>query len=347
MIRAAFITLAALLFADTAVACSCPFIEPAGFVHANLTRLPANARGALFLTPQGDPPANVNEKDFVITSNKHKGQLNVTLTYPDFRIHAQQLVRVGPTEGFRPGARYIIRYVGKSGQWHYPTSVAFIVDANKIDVKSLSYQLKLDGPPNRRLLAMGDGGGSCASNQPVITQKFSYVVPEALRPYQQAMTYFSEVGAKGKFRHRIFQPALCSSPTFGATAYGNEQDLIQVDCSAPGDLTAVRGQVAFLEIEDKLQATAPLRINLRRAEGQACYGMGMLKEALARGDHQQALDLVCQLPREATYDGAFDPHAPLRKIPVSAPPSSEALAQLARHATEEQRLCIVKIGREL
>lgn len=106
MIRLAFTAFVVLLFANTATACSCPLIEPAGFVHANLKRLPANARGALFLTPQGDPPAEVSEKDFVMTSNKQAGKLKVTLTYPDIAIHAQRLVRVGPREGFKPAATY-------------------------------------------------------------------------------------------------------------------------------------------------------------------------------------------------------------------------------------------------
>lgn len=194
---------------------------------------------------------------------------------------------------------------------------------------------------------MSDGRGRCASSQPVIAQHFSYVIPEALQPYRQAIAYFSEVGSAGKFTDRIFHEEVCSPPPFGLTAYGTEQDLLQADCNAPGDATAVRGRVAFLEIEDKLQTTAPLGIDLRRAAGQACYGMGMLNEALARGDHQQALDLVCQLQSEASYDGPFVPYASQHKIPVTTPPSANALTRLARNATAEQRLCIAKIGRRL
>jgi hypothetical protein len=191
---------------------------------------------------------------------------------------------------------------------------------------------------------MSDGRGSCGSNQPVISQDFTYIIPDALRPYQEALTYFSEVGTKVKFDDRNFNEPMCSTPAFGVTAYGNEQDLVQVDCNAPGNTIAIRGQVGFLEIEDRLQTTAALNINLRQAAGKTCYGMGMLKEAMARGDSKQALDLVCKLPGEATYDGAFNPNAKARKIPLSTQPSSEALAQLARNATEEQRLCIAKIG---
>nr|WP_315259802.1 hypothetical protein [uncultured Duganella sp.] len=352
MIRAALAILAALLLAGPAAACSCPFIEPAGFVHASLKHLPANALGALFLTPQGNPAPDVKEADFVITSDQQAGKLKVALSYPDMltnrpHMHGQRLVRVGPADGFKAGAHYTIRYVGKVGQWHYPTEVKFIIDTNTINVKLLSYRLRLDAPPSRQLLTMADGRGSCASNQPVIVENFSYITPDSLRPYQQAITYFSQVGTAGNFKNREFLDALCSAPAFGVTAYGKEQDLVQVDCNAPGAATAIRGQAGFLEIEDRLQTTAPVSIDLRQAVGKACFGMGMLKEALARGDRRQALDLVCKLAQEATYDGPFVPYAERRKIPAATPPSTEALAQLAQHADEKQRLCIAKIGRGL
>jgi hypothetical protein len=43
--------LAGITFSSTAWACSCGAFEPAGFVHADVTRLPSNARGALFIPP--------------------------------------------------------------------------------------------------------------------------------------------------------------------------------------------------------------------------------------------------------------------------------------------------------
>jgi hypothetical protein len=82
-LRSAYVLIiSALLLPSLATACSCPFVDPAGFVHASLKHFPANARGMLFMTPQGDPPPVVTEQDFVITSNKQAGPLRVALSYP-------------------------------------------------------------------------------------------------------------------------------------------------------------------------------------------------------------------------------------------------------------------------
>lgn len=336
--------LGALLLSGIAAACYCPYQEEAGFVHANLKRLPANAKGVLFLSPRGEPPLNITEKDFVITSDKQAGTLNAVLSYP--MQPTSELVRVGATTGFKPGAHYTIRYVGHSENWAYPLSVDFTVDASTVNTKSLSYRIQLDGPPQRRLLGMGDGRGSCWSNQPVIAQDFHYVLPESLQPYKQAMTYFSETRTAGKFERRSFIKLLCAPPQFGTTAYGEERDLVQVDCTKPGADKTIRGQVGFLEVEDSLQTTAAVNTALSKAEGKACHGMGMLTEALTRADEQQALNLVCQLPYERPYDGFFDPYAKPRRTPKTPAPI-QVLRQLAAHATEEQRLCIAKITGEL
>jgi hypothetical protein len=347
-LRSAYVLIiSALLLPSLATACSCPFVEPAGFVHASLKHFPANARGMLFMTPQGDPPPVVTEQDFVITSSKQAGPLGVALSYPALpagrrELALQQLVRVGPSDGFKAGARYTVRYVGPARNWAYPTSIDFTVDAVTVEVKSLPYRLQLDGPPERRLLLRSDGRGACASQQPAIVQDFHYVLPAALQPYQQAVIHFSEMRSARKFEPMTFTQNICTPPLFGATAYEEERDLVQVDCKKPGATRTIRGQVGFLELEDSLQTTEPLSIDLRKAVGKACYGMGMVKEALARGDAQQALNLVCQLPYEQPYDGIFIPYAKPRSTPKTPPPV-DALRQLAARATEEQRLCIAKI----
>jgi len=331
------IALSTLLFCGVAAACSCSYQEPAGFVHASLKHLPANARGVLFLLPRGEPPLNITEKDFIITSDKQTGPLKAVLSSP-----MPQLLRVGPAAGFKAGEHYTVRYTGTTDHWAYPISVNFAVDAGNVDPRSLTYRIQLDGPPKRQLLLMADGRGGCASNQPAIVQDFHYDLPAAVRPYQQAITYFSEKRTAGKFEQRIFIKALCEPPVFGATAYGAERDLVQADCQSPGAATAIRGRVGFLEVEDSLQTTTAVTIDLRKAAGRACHGMGMLKEALARKDEQRALDLICQLPYEQPYDGIFNPYAKPRRTPKTPPPMAE-LHRLAAHATEEQRLCIEKI----
>jgi hypothetical protein len=87
-------------------------------------------------------------------------------------------------------------------------------------------------------------------------------------------------------------------------------------------------------------------IDLRKAGGRACHGMGMLAETLVRGEQQRALDLVCQIQSEQPYDGMFDPNAKPKQTRKTAPPI-DALRRLASHASNEQCLCIEKISRGL
>lgn len=86
-------------FSGVAAACSCPGTELAGFIHADVIRLPANARGALFLPPRSklEPVARVapaimlyqgevgtlSAASFEITSDTDARSLQPVLTWPD------------------------------------------------------------------------------------------------------------------------------------------------------------------------------------------------------------------------------------------------------------------------
>jgi hypothetical protein len=351
MIRIAAL-LVALMLSDAATACSCGFVEPAGFVHATLKRLPANARGALFLTPQGDPPPKLDAGLFSITSDRNTAPLKAILSYPDVGtnrndMRGQRLVRIGPADGFQPGAHYTISYTGKREKWAYPTTVDFTIDTATVGIKSLSYQLVLDGQPSRQLLTMRDGRGSCASNQPVIAQRFHYVLPPALEPYREALAYFSEVSVGKKYEERAFPLIGCAQPVFATTALGDGKDLIQANCEAPGGDRSIRGQAGFLEVEDRLQATLPIRINLSKAVGKACNGMGMLKEALAINDTSRAITTACQMRSEQSYWGPFRPNAIEKPSKISARdlPSSKALDQLSKLASKDEQNCVDEVRR--
>lgn len=90
--------LALLVQAQTAGACSCGYADPAGFVHGKLDRLPANARGALFLPPpaakpiayygssgviyDADPEA-MDASWFSISSDAQPGPIPGELSWPD------------------------------------------------------------------------------------------------------------------------------------------------------------------------------------------------------------------------------------------------------------------------
>lgn len=302
-----------------------------GTVAATVALMLAKASSACSCPPRSSA---AREKDFILTSNNGKEEVKLTqLSVPD-------LIRVEPKNGIRPGAEYMLRYTGGTKYWAYPSAIDFVID--KASTGPLSYGIQLKGAPQRRLLTMSDGGGSCASNQPVIAQDFRYKLPADLQPYRQAIIYRSELRTTDAYSPRPLSPIACGTPAFGNTAYGDERDLVQVDCSAPIAMR-IRGQVGFLEVEDTLQTTSSLPIDLRQASGKACHGMGMLHEALAAGDTARALDLACKLPSENTYEGVFDPDAKPRRTPKIPPPSQAALAALAERATAEQRACVAGI----
>jgi len=91
--------LASCTWSNLALACSCGPTEFAGFIHTNLERLPANARGALFLPPTGGlrPVARydgnvmiysgaarrISASSFSIKSDTDTGNLAVQLTRLD------------------------------------------------------------------------------------------------------------------------------------------------------------------------------------------------------------------------------------------------------------------------
>ncbi len=99
-----FVLAAGLAWSAGASACSCMGIDNAGFVHADVKRLPANAKGALFLRPQGtfqylasvDPGIAIvtgemqqlSPASFRITADTQQGDLRAELSYPDATIDA-------------------------------------------------------------------------------------------------------------------------------------------------------------------------------------------------------------------------------------------------------------------
>jgi hypothetical protein len=224
-------------------------MELAGFVHASLKHLPANAHGALLLAPRGF--LEVRESDFILTSN------NVPLDVKITPLTGTDLIRIEPKNGFRPGAHYMLRYTGDTKYWTYPSAIDFVIDRTAIGAPN--YGIALEGTPQRRLLTMGDGRGSCFSNQPVIAQDFRYQLPAALQPYREAVIYASEMSTKGAYSPRRFSPLVCAVPAYGSTAYGDECDLVQVDCTTPSTMR-IRGRVGFLEVEDTLQTTSSMAV---------------------------------------------------------------------------------------
>jgi hypothetical protein len=94
--KVALVLLAAVMWQQAALACSCARVEQAGFIHAAVGQLPSNARGAVFLQPQALSgafraleegvhiytalPGIVPPSSFAITSDLDQGLLPVQIT---------------------------------------------------------------------------------------------------------------------------------------------------------------------------------------------------------------------------------------------------------------------------
>lgn len=75
MYVAVFCTVAAMPFAQA----NCLPSPDVGFIHADIGRLPANARGALFLLPLKNA-IDISPASFTITSDRQPGNLPASLT---------------------------------------------------------------------------------------------------------------------------------------------------------------------------------------------------------------------------------------------------------------------------
>ncbi|OFA01163.1 hypothetical protein [Duganella sp. HH101] len=213
-------------------------------------------------------------------------------------------------------------------------------------MNSLQYILTIDGAPERRLLRMSDGRGSCSSHQPVVSQTFHYGLPSALQPYLDGVAYFSEVRTKTGFTAMTYHASACDTTPFAQTAYGGGKDLIYANCEERHTAQTIRGWVGLLEVEDRLHLTQPVVVDLSRASGKACNGMGLLKEAMANHDTHKALAIACSIQYEQPFDGAFTPHKQTKPKhpPITDLPSIEALADLMKLASTEEGTCIDQVA---
>lgn len=295
-------TLILLLCANMAAACSCSPRPDAGFIHATVKRLPANARGALFLIP-GD---SIKPEAFLITSDKEPGPLKAAITWPQLseRETNRFLARVAPAAGFKPGAHYTIRYKGGSKAWRYPFQTDFFIDSEALDTAKANYQLVLDGPPTRQLLLQSTHSGSCSSQQPAAVQEFHYTVPDDYAPYSDALFYYSDETPAAE----PYFAALCENDSFGVTALGGNHDMVHSSCAAPKGKLAIKSWIGLLEVEDRVRPTNIIHTDLGAASGTACTEFGILKEALASGDSRRMKNAACHISGTEIY--AWSPTPP-------------------------------------
>lgn len=327
------VAVCALLAAGSAAACSCEGPDEAGFIHASLDRLPANARGALFQLPY-DSAITLNAAAFLIVSDRHPKPIKGEISWPRLgieqagQLRERILARIGPVGGFQPGARYTITYLGKPIDGRYPTRAEFTVDTVPLDIGS--YQLALASAPARRLLPLPGLGGACSTQQGAIAADVAYRIPDHYTPYRSAMIYISATQqADGAPSLLGYAPSLCAPWTLDTTAGRGGLDLIHASCTQPGPPVTVHGHAGLLEVEDQLQLTNTLQIDFDQAPGQACTGYAMLNEAIARADSARVKQLACAVAHEELPDAmARRPTwqslltlLKLRRVPNGPPPA--------------------------
>jgi hypothetical protein len=236
-------------------------------------------------------------------------KVGVLVDITDAERRAARLVRVGPAGGFKPGVRYRIAYLGKVGNWRFPAEVEHVIDSVPLTPTASAYPLVIDGPPISKLLPLISGSGSCSSNQPALVQRFHYVLPAAQTAYADAFVFASEArpadNQQGAYTRLRYLPSLCPSEPFASTAFPGGNDIVHAPCNSRPVPVEVRGWAGMLEVEDRLRPAGAIRVDLAKAAGGSCTGIGMLKDALAGGDPAHIKEATCALGQEsARFSGA-------------------------------------------
>jgi hypothetical protein len=318
--------LAALLLFNSAWACSCMARKDAGFVHANLKHMPANARGALFVTL--DPQLKASA--FLITSDA--GALPASLSWPELDGKEQRyLARVAPADGFKPGKHYKITYRGDSVGWSYPAQTEFAIGLAPLALTNAPPQLILDGSPTRQLLQLETSAGSCSSQQPATVQNFHYDLPATYLPYRSALYY--NTSSEGD-RPEAYFASLCGEPSFGATALGDQLDMVHSSCDKPKGRFALRGWVGLLEVEDRPRPTNTVQVDLTAPRGSSCTPFGILKEMLSSRDSRRISNAACNISRAEWWSKTSG-------IPQDLPSESDILT-LVHANSGAPRQCVLQ-----
>lgn len=323
------IALGTLLILSPTWACSCPALPEAGFVHADLKRLPANARGALFLT-QDD---KLKPSSFLIVSDAAPVPLKAQMTWPDLGVKGKPqryLARVAPVGGFKPGAHYTIRYMNSKERWRYPAQTDFFIDAEPFKPDGANHQLVLDGTPVRQLLQLPTNSGMCSSEQPAVVQNFHYELLAAYQPYKSAVYYRTDFDGDAV---PPYYASLCGDRSFGATALNDGREVLYNKCETNKGRVSIQGWAALLEVEDGARPTNTLIGDLSGAQGNSCTAFGILKEALATRDQQRISNAACHINGAEYYE-------PGSGLPQDAPTATEML-DFDRNSSATPRACVL------
>lgn len=325
------LALCALLAMGNAWACSCMRQYNGGFIHADLDRLPSNARGALFQLPETNPP-KLTPNSFTITTDRRQARLTARLSWLDVATATggpRRLVRVAPVGGFQPGERYTIAYRGKTASWTFPAKTTFVIDREPLAAGT--YRIALVDAPAGRMLNVPDGV-VCGATEPSIVARFQYQLPAQHLPYRSAMMYASQMRTgPGAFAPLGYSADYCSQPQPGTTALPDGFDLVHTSCRSAPQRIEVRGRAGLLEVEDTLQPSNVIILDLKSVANSGCDLFDFFRTAHANGDAQRIKDVLCAIGPGA-YPGGGTTNSPA--------PAMQTLVNLARGKQPPPRDCL-------
>jgi hypothetical protein len=288
-----------------ALGCQCIGHPVQGFIHPEVSVLPANARGMLF---HASARLELTPALFTVTSSSSASASKIRIDPVELppghpmrsRLPADgRLVRVGVEGGFIPNARYSVTY-------HPPepylnalhASVSFGIVPAPLDLSTAGF----DGPARRTMLQMETRNGSCGTSEPALAQAFTVRVPHELQRYLPAFSLLSEASDSSlgaTFTPLQYRPSLCTPPLFDRSALGVGRDLLYRDCRTAADRMHVRTWVGMLEVDEQLVLFEPVTVDLSAVRSMSCSPFGMLREAIERGDDGEVANLSCEIGRPA------------------------------------------------
>jgi hypothetical protein len=327
--------LALLGAAPPSMACQCIAFGVQGFIHPDITVLPANAKGVLFLAPASLTPAP-EMFTVAMASGAPAGKATIepvvlppahplSVRLPD----GARLVRIGVEGGFTAGTHYTIGFVQGDAFSVRHAGVSFDIDPTPFDLVAQRFAVQLDGPARRTMLDVADGGGMCAAAEAALVQDFHIAIPDALQRYLPALSLLAEeqdARPGAAYAPVQYRPSLCTPPLVDQGALPAGRELIHRDCGSPVDRVHLRAWVGMLEVDERVVAAKTAVADFGPARSLGCSPYGMLRDAIERDDAGDTTHLACELGRPGDLRLAS---IDLDKEPVPAPAQWLKLVRLA------------------
>lgn len=249
------------------------------------------------------------------------------------------LIRVSPINGFKIGQTYSFRYLGKTSDWTYPTSMEVTINDENVDAQESRPRLQADGEAQLEALAQATGSGSCSSTQVSQVQRLSFRLDSQMEKYKDALMLFPKTNIARPtpyfmvpeidFHHR----SICSQPKYGKTSSSDQHEILVARCGIEPQEVVVNALVGFLEVEDKLTESNSVNVTFKKIPVESCNGFQLLNEALNTNNITQVKANLCALPmEESRWDSGGSP-------PVSLP-NVNAIWNLRNWLNAEEKSCL-------